>query len=468
MKLLIGLVGVLGVFLLSSFNWRQYVKAVFFILVLEGVLRKWVLPQASDLLYFMKDFVLIGAYIKYYLASDHNIKNKKSIINVIIFFVVLWCSFQAFNPSLGSPIVGIIGLKAYILNIPLIWMIPKLFQSEEELYRFLRLHLLLAIPVCILGIIQFFSPPSSPINLYTAGDVTSVATFGAGGANITRITGPFSYIDTYVVYLIVCFGLLVVLVSLNQSRWWRWLSIAEILLVTINSFMTGSRSCVFASVLFLAGYLGIRGLSQPSSTLLWLRQFLAPALVIFIAASIWFKPAIDAFWLRTNSNQDVSGRVSHTFTQPLDFVKYKGLDGYGTGATQPGGWAIRNALGLPAPELIPASYEEEPGRIVLEIGPIGFILWYGLRLSILIALWLVFWKLKRPFLRQLALAAFLIQAIQFSDQLVTQHTFSVYYWFLSSFVFLLPRLEQIENWHREQQLLQQNVPTTYIPSSPYQ
>jgi hypothetical protein len=111
------------------------------------------------------------------------------------------------------------------------------------------------------------------------------------------------------------------------------------------------------------------------------------------------------------------------------------------------------------------------GRIVLELGPIGFIFWYGLRVSLLIALMSTFWKLKRPFLRQLALAAFFIQAIQISGTLVFHHTFSVYYWFLSSFIFLLPRLEQIEDWQREQQLwqevLQEDVQFTYFPDSPY-
>ena len=104
---------------------------------------------------------------------------------------------------------------------------------------------------------------------------------------------------------------------------------------------------------------------------------------------------------------------------------------------------------------------------MLELGPIGFFLWYGLRISIAIALWLVFWKLKRPSLRQLALAAFLIQAIEISGQLVFHHTFSVYYWFLSSFIFLLPRLEQIENWHQKLQLIQSDVQTTYLTGSPY-
>lgn len=469
MKLLIGLLALCGIFLFSSLNWQRSVKAALFILVIEGALRKWVLPQANELIYFLKDFILLGAYLNYYFLQERQKKYiNNEYINFLIIIVTCWCLFQSFNPSLGSPIIGILGLKGYLLNIPLIWMLQDLFQSEQEMQVFLRKHLLLIIPVGILGIVQFFSPPSSPINSYAIQDVEYIATFGSGSV-FARITGSFSYLDTYVVYLIVCFGLLIPLLVLKQSGGWKWASFVEILLVSINSFMTGSRSCVFASILFLVGYFSIQGLTQPASNLRFLKQFLLPVLIIVIAASIWFRPAIEAFWFRTTSSSDsLVSRISRTFTQPLEYIQYKGIYGYGTGATQTSGRAISKALGLPVGEVIPIGYEEEPGRIMLELGLIGFIFWYGLRVSILILLWLIFWKLKRPFLRKLALTAFLIHAIQLNDQLVTQHVFSVYYWFLASFIFLLPRLEKIENLHKYQQLLQQNVSAAYFNDSSHQ
>ena len=97
--------------------------------------------------------------------------------------------------------------------------------------------------------------------------------------------------------------------------------------------MTGSRGSVFSSILFLLGYLAVQGVTKPILTLRLLRKFLLPILVVVIAASIWFRPAIDAFWLRTTANHDVSSRISIGFTEPFDFIKYKELDGYGTGAT---------------------------------------------------------------------------------------------------------------------------------------
>lgn len=193
MKLVIALFACVVIFYLSALKWRRSVKAVFILLVFEGALRKWVLPQASEMIYFLKDVVLIGAYLNFYAFSVPKDKLPKKggrqIVNVLIFIAMGWCIFQAFNPSLGSPLVGIFGLRGYLVYIPLIWMIPYLFESEDELFKFLRSHLLLTIPCGLIGIVQFFSPYDSFINAYADEAAVGKATFGATSA--VRITGTF-------------------------------------------------------------------------------------------------------------------------------------------------------------------------------------------------------------------------------------------------------------------------------------
>ena len=467
MKLLIGLLAFLFIFSLSSLNWRRTLKAVFFLLVIEGALRKWVLPQANEIIYFLKDLVLLGAYFNFYCFSGKREKfqNQRYIINILIFTSLVWCVFQLFNPSLGSPVAGLLGLRGYLLYIPLIWMVPLLFQSEKELYKFLQTYFLLIIPVGIIGIIQFFSPATSFINAYSNENSVVTATFGAMSS--VRITGTFSYISGYAIYLVVCFGLILPLFSIPQPLKWKVITVVELFLIIVNSFMTGSRSVLLAQILFIVCYLAVRGIRQPGNTLRFISRLSVPTLVIAIAAFIWFRPAIDAFWLRTTSNKDVPARITGSFMEPIDFFQYKQLDGYGTGATHQAAPLLRKALDLPPGEVIPVYFEPEMGRIALELGPIGFLFWYGLRVSLLFALLSTFWKLERPLLRQLALAAFFIQAIQINGQLVFHHTFSVYYWFLSSFIFLLPRLEQIENWQREQQFWQEDDLSSYFSDSSY-
>ncbi|MFM6074201.1 MAG: hypothetical protein ACKPB9_21865, partial [Dolichospermum sp.] len=89
--------------------------------------------------------------------------------------------------------VGLFGFKTYLFYIPLMWMLPSLFQTQEELYQFLRNYLLLVIPVAILAILQFFSPIDSPLNVYARNNLGGIA---VAGENV-RVTGTFPYIAGY-------------------------------------------------------------------------------------------------------------------------------------------------------------------------------------------------------------------------------------------------------------------------------
>ncbi|MDY6786210.1 MAG: hypothetical protein SW833_27295 [Cyanobacteriota bacterium] len=434
-------------------RWRQATRAIFFILVIEGALRKWILPQASDAIYFLKDLILLAAYLRYYIFSNKEARFPivNTPLNILIFVTAGWCLFQGINPKLGPFPAGVIGLRSYLFYIPLIWMTPSLFNSEEDLYKFLRSHLLLAIPVGILGIIQFFSPATSPINQYAPGTAVRVATFGLAGSSTVRIAGTFSYINSYQGYLSACFALLLPLLFAKQPRLWKIVSLVEAFFIILNSLMTGSRTPVIAAVLLTTTYWLIRAIRQPDATVIWLGR-LSPFIAISVtAALIGFRPVIEAFWIRATFNTDLGERIALAISNPFGLIQYTALDGYGAGATHPGTAALRNALNLPPGATIPVELESEIPRIALEIGPIGFILWYGLRIALIVGLWLVFLKLKRPLLRDLALSSCLLQIILITGQMVFHHTFSVYYWFMSSFIFLLPYLEKIETWREQQQ-----------------
>lgn len=450
-RIILGLVALIVVVYLSARDWRRSILAVFVLIIFEGALRKWVLPQLSDLLYFLKDLVLLGAYLRFFFFSDHSPKHpfKSYAIKSFLVLSAIWCFFQVFNPSLGSPVAGLFGLRGYLFYVPLMWLIPNLFETENDLYRALRSYLLLVIPVGILGILQFFSPASSPLNVY-AGGIDPTA--GFSGTDSVRITGTFPYISGYAVYLSVCFAVLVPLLLRSQPRKWQLASTAEMAIIIANSLMTGSRGIILFEAAYLAGFVGLTVLRKPSQFQTYVKRFTLPALVSFFILSRWLRPAFDAFSTRATTTSDtVSGRLTNAF----NFVPYfqlKGIDGYGVGATHQAVNVLRNTLGLPYGERIPIGFESEFGRIALELGPIGFILWYGLRLVLLLALFRLFWKLRTPFLQHLALAAFLTHLIQFIGQLVVHNVFSVYYWALAGFIVLLPYLdqhmEQMKHWYQ--------------------
>lgn len=443
MKLILGTIALFTIFFFSTLDWRRSIKSVFFLLVFEGVLRKWILPQASDLTYFLKDIVLLGAYIKFYFLSpeDRKFTVVNDFLKIVICLVAGWCIFQAFNPSLGSPIVGFFGLRGYIFYIPLMWIMPNLFLSEEELRTFLRSHILLVIPVGILGIVQFFQP-GSVLNVY-AGGVDPAAVFA--GTDYLRITGTFSYISGYSVFLSICFALLIPIFIRENSLKWQILLAVAMALIIGNSLMTGSRGIIIFEIIFLVGYFALMLWQQPSLLNNYLKRFFAPIFVSFMFITLGIRPALDAFWHRASSSDQMVSRISDLFSV-INYLQYKKLDGYGTGATHQAINSLRTILSLPRGEFIPTGFESEMGRITLELGPIGFLCWYLLRISLIIALGLLFLRLRKVFLKQLALAIFLVHIIHLPGQLVVNHTFLVYYWFLTGFIFLLPKLDKQEEF----------------------
>lgn len=422
----------------ASQNWKLSIKTILVIVLIEGALRRWALPQAKDLIYFLKDFILIGAYIGF-ASRPRQLADPYPFIKELTLVIAIVCILQSFNPSLGSPIIGLLGIRAYLLYIPLVWMIPHLFDSESELYDFLRNYLLLIIPICILGIVQFFSPIDSPLNVYVSGSELEIATAG----EFVRITGTFAYLQGLKVYLAVCFSLLIVLLSKAYSLKWQLIYILELTLVVTNSFMTGSRAVIIYILLFTVSYfICLFFNSYKTAVNIFYRLFLPLALVTLMA-TVFFQPAIQSYTERADTaNDSVVDRAFGYFTEV--FVVSKGrFDGYGTGATQGGVESLRVVFGLPMGEILPPS-EEEPGRVMIEIGLLGFILWYGLRLILLISLYSVFVKLKNLFYKKLALAIFVFQLIHIGRQLVTDPTMLPYFWFFSGFIYLLPNLESLE------------------------
>lgn len=444
---LLGLPLLLVITYLASTNWQRAINVALVLMILEGAMRKWVLPEASQLIYFLKDFVLLGAYLRYFLfdRKHSRLVNRHNILLMLLGLNLVWIITQALNPSLGSPIIGIFGLKNYLFYIPLMWMLPHMFHTEEELLRFVRYYLLWLIPVGLLAIAQFFAPPDSPLNVYAWGDEGPDVALG-GDFQAVRVTGTFSYIAGYSTYLFFCTALLLPVLANKQLHFWHWSAVGGFLLVAITSFMTGSRGLVLSTILLLIGYFLLLGIASLRSLLRATKNILLPLLVAVVIVTWQFRDAVDVFMLRVTANTDLPGRISSGFLEPFLFAPLKDLDGYGAGATFQATPILRSLLSLPPGEYIPVLYEGEMGRVTLELGLVGFFLWYGLRLLLIVALWQTYCKLKRPILRQFALSIFLYQAITFSGLVVFNHTANLCYWFLNGFIFLLPQLEKQANW----------------------
>jgi hypothetical protein len=167
-----------------------------------------------------------------------------------------------------------------------------------------------------------------------------------------------------------------------------------------------------------------------------LRQAATGIVLICIGLTVFFPQAFDALYTRTFGGEEQveegRGRFEEGLRLPFDEAAYAGAFGYGVGATQNATPILMKNLNLPfMGEQIPIGYEGESGRLMLELGIVGYLLHLALRLSIFFTLLYTCLSIRDVESKSLSIAAF--AALVFPLMLggaVTMHTQNVYQWFL--------------------------------------
>ena len=423
-------------------RWRTAVQAVMVLLVLEGAIRKWLVPGAQDLIYFAKDVLLVGVYAGF-LRDRGQLRVRQPAAPVLygaLLFGALWGVLEIFNPALPNLLVGIFGFKAYFFYVPLVLVLPAAFPNDAALYHFLRRYALLAIPVGTLAVAQFFSPSSSLLNTYArSGEDAYIATFGSSA--YVRVTATFSFITGYTAYLIAT--AILILALLGASRWkfkGQLLLFGAMGMTVLGMLMTGSRAPVLILVLLLPVYWWLGVIRERSSGATFGRLVIAMALLAWVLATT-NPQAISAFRGRAAGVGDVSGRISSPLLSPYLLLPEAGLLGYGIGATH------QTAATL-APSVIPYAWlhgllvEVETGRVMVELGPIGFLLVYFVRIYLAFFSLRQVLALRTRFHRALATASFLFFLSAIPGGVVFDPTSNLYYWFFAGLLLLAMRLDR--------------------------
>ena len=172
----------------------RLVFLIYLLAIFEGSLRKWVLPQFSQYLFFIRDPVLIVAYA---IAARHGLWPRGQMLFAASLWLaglgLLWAALQAATGAASDLrlILGAYGWRAYFLYVPLAFLVGNVFR-QADLLRLLKLTLWLAVPIGALVMAQFFSPPGAIINIGNAAE-EELQFHGLGlNAERTRPMGPFS------------------------------------------------------------------------------------------------------------------------------------------------------------------------------------------------------------------------------------------------------------------------------------
>lgn len=359
-------------------NIRRLIWLYLFLLIFEGVLRKWILPQLSAPLLIIRDPVAVMIYL---LAIRARIFPFNTfVVSLIIIALLSWAAgIIVLAPFVAMKTVLLItayGVRSDFLHLPLIFIFPAVLDLED-VKRIGKWTIYGMIPMALLMAAQFNAPPESFINgTAGAGDGMQIA---AGGGKI-RPPGPFSFISGAVYYLsaVAAFMLHAVLAKVPYKTWQMALAGGALL---IGMAVSGSRSTVLAVGVVVAS-LALIVLVRPTLAGKIGRYIVVTAAIIWLISYLpIFREGLgilgDRFAEGAESGDTtvVNGLFTRTaggFIEGLQVLTRTPLGGFGLGVGTNGGanFLVGHAEFLLA--------ENEWARILLESGPIlgaAFLFW---------------------------------------------------------------------------------------------
>lgn len=158
----------------------------FFLLIFEGALRKWVLPELSSPLLLIRDPLALWML---FTAVQYQIW-KPNLYVILMAGVTILGLCLALILGHGNLAVALYGLRITLLHFPLIFLIGCIFTRMDVL-RMGKIMLWLTIGMTVLVALQFYSPQSSWVNRGIGGDVEGSGFWGAEG--FYRVPGTFSF-----------------------------------------------------------------------------------------------------------------------------------------------------------------------------------------------------------------------------------------------------------------------------------
>lgn len=358
-------------------NIRRLIWLYFWLLLVEGALRKWVLPQLSNPLLIIRDPVVILIYILALRARVFPTNVWVWSLGIISFFS-LAISFIALWPYLVPSrivLVSAYGFRSNFLHLPLIFLIPRVFRPED-VKRIGWWILILLVPMSLLMVAQFNAAPDSLLNR-TAGGEGEQITAGSGKV---RTAATFSFVIGVVAYFSLATGFLV-WAALKRGVFKNWVLLGAGVAILIGVAVSGSRSVVGACAVVVASLLIVLYLRPSAVNRFGQTLVVMVVLGLVLTQTPVFKEGLGVLSARftdvaQSEEKSVAlgliARVFEGFTEVLGVYPNAPFFGYGLGIGTNAG-----AKFLTGENMFLLS-EGEWARLVLESGPVfglAFILW---------------------------------------------------------------------------------------------
>lgn len=415
-------------------SWKWLTGLFFLLVIVDGTLRKWVLPNQSAALFVLKDVVLWGGFLLYALRrppTELPRPLRSTWVPLLLGAYVYLALVQAVNPRMPNLIVSMVGIKAHLAFVPLVILMSALIVevTERRALRFLWGYaLFIVVPIAALSVYQFFQPPSAWINQY----VREMGVVAAAGGH-ARVIATFSYIGSHTAYLTFN-AFLSAGVLLAGLRWRRrdLVALGSLLLATVAIVlpMAGSRG----PILIVLGGMGALIVVAETRFTGWV-QFAAAVLLIGVVVveglgGTGLAEGWDALIERTEQAGGVEAaqeRISGMLSSPLEGIQRGGLFGNGTGSAHQA--APRFVPGAFGHEWLPGGYiESSIARTMIELGMLGWLLLTTLKAVLLYFAYRTVQQARRPLELIVGATAFCLLLAKLPFPVVYNAVANAFYW----------------------------------------
>ena len=370
-------------------NW---IFIVYWLLIFEGALRKWVLPQFQKEIFFIRDpFILVIYFLclKYRIWPRTQLWTMAAItlmwLGGALLLLQIVCGVIASKLTL---LLAIYGWREYFFSIPLAFVIAECF-NRDDLLRLVKYTLLVSIPIAILSILQASAQVSSALNAGFADNPANAFVPLDVALGFMRTSGTFTSNEgqSHFIGSLIPMVLWIWILAPERRPLRRMMLWSVTLAVLTNLAVSGQRTAFVlalavvittlgAATLLLRGYVARRAL-KITCGLLFGGAIVAPVL---------FQGQLNALSVRAAGaavgddlySYGLVNRAAGDFTHFTELIPDAPWLGYGLGI---GG---NGTTRLGVPETVSA--EDDWSRNIVDLGPAFGGLFIGFRILLVASL----------------------------------------------------------------------------------
>lgn len=333
---------------------KRLIWLYFFLLIFEGVFRKWITPGLSAPLLIVRDPVVIGIYASAFFANRLPIKLPLLVLVVLAFVSIAFASIADTDPA-----VMVYGLRINYLHVPLVFVMADIL-TRNDLLKFGRTVIWLTLPIGLLMIAQYFSGEHSWLNIGAGGEAGQIR----GALGRVRPAGPFSFTTGPMLWFPLATAF-VVYGWLNKDVYPRWLLIAATCMIVVAVPISISRSLMFSVLIVMV--FGVLAVMRSPSRLI---SMVVPLVLIWLFSSLLGGEVTESFnrrWEESTSSgiqNSIIKRQLDTYLNSINTMASAPLFGHGIGmGSNVGARFTTGEVGF-------TLAESEWDKVILELGPI--------------------------------------------------------------------------------------------------